>query len=154
MDRAARDRASTLLRRLANGQFSNDQFEDAMPRSSDPAIYAIFDTAWLYYSDFNEYWLVGSHRLHPDMKRAWIRWILFLDSDLRYEWPPIRHPGADPMAQQGGGLISTVLGLFGKGQPDAASVFDTAGRYPVWSFISAKDYRQALRSPRRLAGRK
>ena len=125
-----------------------------MPRSGDPAIYAIFDTARLYYSDLNEHRLSGSRRLHPDMKRARMRWILFLDSDLRYEWPPIQHPGADPTAQRDGGLLSLVLGFFGKGQSEAATVFDAAGHYPVWPFISANDYREVLLNPRRLAGRK
>ena len=152
VDRAARDKAALLLRRFAAGRLTNDDFEDGMPMTHDPAIRAIWDTAWLYYSDMKPHALTGAHRLHPDAKRAWIRWILFLDSDFSYEWPNIRHPGNDPTAKDQETIIALIRWTFGlPSQVVKRKAFDEAGHYPVWPFISQSDHRHVLRNPRRLA---
>ncbi|MEO0566282.1 MAG: hypothetical protein AAF066_00990 [Pseudomonadota bacterium] len=136
VDPEARSLAAVLLRSLISGQITNDQFEDDFPISSDPALDAIRDTAWLYYSDTKEYHLKGPERLHPDEKRAIIRWNLFLGRVTYSKFSRfLRH-------------------LFGMADPTKkVEDFDASGHYPVWPFISKKDYLFALRNPKRLSGK-
>ena len=122
-----------------------------MPLTADPAVAAIWDTAWAYYSDMREHRLRGPDRLHPDTKRAWIRWILFLDSDLQYEWPAIRHPGNDPEAQRSDMWAWLTSALKKDSAKPFEQRFTKSGHYPVWPFFSAREYRLALRNPKRLA---
>lgn len=154
VDRVSRDRAALLLRRFAAGQITNDDFDNAIPITADPAIGAIWNTAWLFYSDSTTHALTGRDRLHPDMKRAWVRWILFLDSDIPYEWPQISYPGNDPYALGEARLDSWFRSIFVReDKKNCHREFEQAGHYPVWPFISQKDYRKALRNPRRLRAR-
>ena len=99
IDRNARDNFSELLRHLASGQITNDQFEDSLPlNSKDPAVNAVFwNGAWMLYDDLREYKLKGKYRLPKEAKHEIAKWILFLKSDLPYEWPSVlwlnRFPG-------------------------------------------------------------
>lgn len=96
IDRQARRRASELLRHLGAGLIANDQFEDRFPTASeDVAIDEIRSQAWFLYSDLREYRLAGKHRLAADARREVARWILFLQSDLEYEWPTWNNHSAD-----------------------------------------------------------
>ena len=154
VDPEARSLAAVLLRRLISGQITNDQFEDDFPISSDPALDAIRDTAWFYYSDTKEYHLKGPERHHPDEKRAIIRWILFLDSNCIYQWPAIRLPGNDPGRFTYSNFSRFLRRLLGMPDPtNKVRDFDASGHYPVWPFISKKDYLFALRNPKRLSGK-
>ncbi|WP_299685815.1 hypothetical protein [uncultured Tateyamaria sp.] len=154
-DRDARNKAALLLRRFAVGRITNDEFEDGAPTTADPAVAAIWDTAWVYYSDLREHRLRGPDRLHPDAKRAWVRWILFLDSDLPYRWPAIRHPGNDPEAGRRCDLLAWLIGSLSRvsATPEQER-FTNSGHYPVWPFSSVRDYKAALRNPKRLACQK
>jgi hypothetical protein len=156
VDRQSRDKAAKLLRRFASGQITNDEFEDSMPETGDPAIHAIWDTAWYYYNDIKRHKLVNVYRLHPDTRRMWVRWVLFLDSNHPYLWPDIGNPGNDPTAGAEDGLINLLKRLVvrSSGDQSKAEIFESAGYYPVWPFISTKDYREVLRRPKRLAGRR
>jgi hypothetical protein len=84
VNRAARDQVAELIRHLAAGQISNDEFEDRMPGSrDDPAVGAVFwNGAWLLYDDLREYKLVGKYRLPEEVRGEVSRWVLFLKSDL------------------------------------------------------------------------
>jgi len=62
IDRSARNKLAELLRSLAAGLISNDEFEDTMPKSKDKAINEVF---------FN-----GG-------------WVLFLKSNYEYSWPNV-----------------------------------------------------------------
>ncbi len=92
IDRTARDRTAELLRHFASGLITNDEFEDALPlRSKDAAIYEIWALgAWYLYDDLKEHRLVDEYNISRDKKSIVARWILFLKTDLEYEWP-IRH---------------------------------------------------------------
>lgn len=156
VDRNARDRAAQLLRDFVSGKLSNDAFADGAPATSDRAIAAIWDTAWVLYSDMKAHHLTGTHRLSPDTRRICVRWLLFLHSDRPYEWPDIYLPGIDPAARGEPRYWRRLFFGFSTYAvaPDAAQNFLAAGHYPVWPFLSAADYRQALRQPRLLSGRR
>ncbi|WP_092896505.1 hypothetical protein [Rhodobacter sp. 24-YEA-8] len=152
IDRPARDAAAQTLRSFISGKITNVAFEDLQPQTDDPAIHAIWDTCWIFYDDFKTHRLEGKNRLNLEQRKSCVRWIVFLHSDLEYSWPPIRQPGSDPNLRVSRGLWRSVF--FGPFDllPEEVSEFMSAGYYAVWPFNSVKDYKQAIRSPRMLAG--
>ncbi|MSU90423.1 hypothetical protein GE300_12475 [Rhodobacteraceae bacterium 2CG4] len=145
VDSAARRRAALLLRRLVSGRIASDAFEAAMPDSRDPAIGAIWQSAWCFYSDGAPE-LSGRHALHPIERRECLRWILFLDSDRPYVWPRHRLPAFRPLPDS-----TRRVSLFGGRR--RARAFLGAGDYRAWPFACPGDEAAARRHPRRLAGR-
>lgn len=91
IDRPARRHLGTVLRRFAVGRITNDQFEDQLGRevwsSPDPGVQAIRWAAWTLYDDLREHRLDGADALDRAGRRHIARWLLFLRSDLEYEWP-------------------------------------------------------------------
>lgn len=151
VDRHARARAAQILRDFVSGKISNDQFAGECPRTDDLAVHAIWNTAWLFYDDFKEHKLTGRYRLPPDQKRACVRWILFLHSDLPYEWPDLTLPGADPAARVERSVFRRLFSMSNPIDEEQATRFLSAGHYPVWPFLRVADYKRTLSSPRLLA---
>jgi hypothetical protein len=150
VDYVSRKEAAQLFRNFISGKISNDDFADSQPVTHDLAVGAIWDTAWAFYDDLKEHRLTKQHRLTPDERRTCVRWILFLHSDLLYEWPHLRIPGSDP-ALRIRSRIGNHFGwpLFGVSKVDAEN-FLNAGHYPVWPFLRVSDYKASLSSPRLL----
>lgn len=152
IDRSARDKAAQALRSFINGKITNFAFEALCPSTGDPAIHAIWDTAWLFYDDFKTHCLDGRNGLSIDQRKSCVRWIIFLHSDQEYSWPHIALPGCDPNLRV---RKSVWRGLLGLDRSDLSSEearrFLAAGHYAVWPFISVQDYKKALRSPRLLS---
>ena len=144
VDRDARGNAAESLRRLIAGQMTNDAFEDAEPESADPAIAAIWGTAWNLYSDTREYRLTGRERLHPVHRREALRWILFLDSDEPYLWPRRAWPGFSSPHSEAGSVW--------RFKRRRALAFLAAGDFDAWPFAHRALFKRALRHPRRLSG--
>ena len=143
IDRSSRDRLSELIRHLAAGLITNDQFEDALPiRSIDPAVDQLIDESWYLYSDIWEHRLVGRYQLPREGKRHLSRWILFLKTDLEYEWPLW-----NPLLVFGANILT--LGLAAR---FIRARWQRHGDVSVWPFIRASDYEVALRHPPYLAG--
>ncbi|ABI59616.1 hypothetical protein [Nitrosomonas eutropha] len=144
IDREARDRFAQAIRALVAGTITNDQFEDIrLPslNTADPAIAAIYqEGAWHLYSDLEEHRLRGKHALSPKDKSHVARWVLFLKTDLPYEWPELR------------GMRFFALGLanlftFGLANRFYANWFKQQGEVEVWPFIRQADYAAALERP-------
>ena len=89
IDRESRTQLSELIRHLVAGRMTNDEFESRLSlHSADPAGCEVFlSGAWCLYSDLWEYGLTGKYRLPKQARREAARWILFLTTDLEYEWP-------------------------------------------------------------------
>jgi hypothetical protein len=151
IDRTARDQLSRNLRSLVSGKISNDRFEDGIPKTADPAIAAIQSMAWLLYSDLKEHRLVGSDSIGPSERREVLRWVLFLDSDFEYLWPRMQRPGLQPLRQVRPALTRWLHWPNAISSKQAADFLAT-GDHDAWPFVSRVQYKQALRSPRRLAG--
>ncbi len=147
IDRTARDAAAQSLRGLISGKLTNDDFEDGQPISTDPVIEAVFSSAWCFYSDMHPHKLAGRYTLHPSLRREALRWLLFLDGDLPYLWPERPNPGLADHRD-----VHKQVSFFGARA--RARRFFSAGDYAVWPFVSRSDYKQALRHPRRLGGRR
>ena len=144
IDRSSRDKTAELLRHLISGQITNFDFEEQLPSSMDAAVKAITSSAWCFYDDFEKHKLKGNKALSKDLKKKLARWIMFLYTDLEYEWPPISAPGLRPLNHS---LISRLLG-----NPAKERKFMIFGEYEVWPFISKKAFLDATKIPRLLAG--
>ncbi|HEV7507825.1 MAG TPA: hypothetical protein VGS07_23275 [Thermoanaerobaculia bacterium] len=149
VDRDARDKMVLLIRRLVAGRITNDEFEAGLPfGSSDPAVMEVYHRGlWSFYSDLSEHRLVGSHRLSRTARREVARFILFLKSDLNYEWP---------CRQLWKELLWMLAGLLTLGV--AGRLYwpwiGTHGEVRVWPFLRKEDFEQAVRHPCYLAGAK
>ena len=97
------------------------------------------------YSDFRTYRLQGADRLPEDVRREVARWILFLKTDLPYEWPisgRLAHVG----------WVFGAVATLGLTQRWRNRRFRACGEISVWPFFRAADYEAALRSAPYLAG--
>ncbi len=87
IDRRARNRLADRLRHLATAQITNDAFEDSAVRSKDVAVGEIeWRLAWSHYDDMHEHRLTAELTLTDGIRRDFARAILFLKTDLEYEW--------------------------------------------------------------------
>lgn len=155
IDRSARDEAAQVLRNFINGKITNLAFEALCPTTGDPAIHAIWDTAWLFYDDFKTHRLDGGNGLSIEQRKACVRWIVFLHNNQEYSWPHLTLPGIDPNLRVRKSVWSGLLGLDPLDlSSEEARKFLAAGHYAVWPFISVQEYKRALRSPRLLSGRR
>jgi len=151
VDTNARKAGALALRRFMSGKITNYDFEALMPETADPAISSIWETAWYYYSDLKKHKLIGSHRLHPEARKQWAKWILFLDSDLPYQWAETGEHLNDPQENQRKGWMLSLKRFGGRGPLTGASTQKiSTAQFAAWPFFSQKDYRHALRAPTRL----
>ena len=145
IDRAGRDALGELTHHFVAGRITNREFENRCPRSQDPAVREIFWNAlWGLYDDFYEHRLVGRYYIQKDSRKDLARCILFLKSDLEYEWTP--YP---PRPR----ILTTLLSLLtlGFGNRLMAQRWRRQGNADVWPFIREEDYRRALERPPYLA---
>jgi hypothetical protein len=91
IDRPARSDLATQLLRLVTGDMTNDEFDDNYGErridSEDAAVAEIATFGWGLYSDLTRYRLKGRHALPDELRRTADRAVLFLQTDLDYEWP-------------------------------------------------------------------
>ena len=145
IDRPGRATLAEDLRRLASGRLTNADFDSVrLDDSADEALVAIGAAGWSLYDDFFVYRLRGRRALKPQTLEAVARCILFLDSDLPYEWPARR-----PTLKS---LFLTFLTLGGWVRRDRRR-WESSGPYHVWPFFRESDYQAALANPRRLRGK-
>jgi hypothetical protein len=87
IDRRARNRLAERLRHLAAGQMTNDAFEDSAVRTKDIAVREIeWRLVWPHYDDMHEHRLTSEFALTDGIRRDFARAMLFLKTDLEYEW--------------------------------------------------------------------
>ena len=146
IDVQARSKFAEASRSLVAGLITNYQFDDRIPRSSDPAIREIYNKAfWLMYCDLRQYRLKGRDRPSPQVREVAARCILFLKSRFPYGWPVLSRPAAVLL------VIANLLtlGIAGRIYSHRA----TRGRdISCWPFLSSEQYSAALRAPAYLSG--
>ena len=139
VDRESRTQLAELIRHLVSGRLTNYEFEDRLPRSTDPAIWEVsLSGAWCLYSDLWQYRLIGKYRLPEEARHEAARWILFLKTDLEYEWPRLGRFRSLLL------LLGNILtiGLFGIAY---RKYFQRFGDWDVWPFLRRSDYDLALK---------
>lgn len=91
IDRHARDLAVVALREFMEGSISNREYERRFPKSKDdPGLRSIYTNVWFCYSDTSEHTLTGKHALSKENRAVLERCLLFLKSDLEFQWPPTK----------------------------------------------------------------
>jgi len=151
IDRQSRDRLAELLRRLVGGRITTAAFANAgdefAPESPDAGVRDVFAAADSLYSDLRDDRLRGRRRLAPDLRRKMVTAVVFLHTDIQYEWPEHDYPpsGGDCLllAASAGpisaGLILSVMFPLGIGFPLAAAACFAAGALVyLWSQKLAK----------------
>ena len=130
IDRNSRNKLAELLRSLASGLISNDEFEDSIPDSDDEAVSEVFlKGGWLLYSDMKEYKLKGKDTLEKVVKKEVARWVLFLKSNYEYSWPNV------PFLQRALHAVS-----FGSLGTSYAKVWASSGDLDVWPFLKSEHF--------------
>jgi hypothetical protein len=140
IDRNTRDTLAELLHRFVAGRLTNDEFSDRVPASDDQAVPEITRESWYLYDDLQEHRLTGKWRIGKPGRTEVARWILFLKTDLQYEWPRVNRwlllvmvvPNLLTI-----GLLGVLLRHW----------YATHGDFDVWPFMRSEDFETALRTP-------
>ena len=140
IDVEGRKLGALLLRRLASGRITNDEWDEAFPSSGDAGLRAVEDFGWSLYSDFDTYRLVGRHALSPELRLIVARCVLFLHSGREYAWP--ERPRLLPAL---GWLLS--LGMRRSQNDVAFEAWQLEIDWQVWPFESSADLAAAVRRP-------
>ena len=142
IDREARDKLAESIRALVSGQITNYEFEARVPDwSKDPAIKAVFNGGpWMLYDDFRTYRLRGAYKLVPELKTEVARWVIFLKTDLEYEWP-VQNFLQRLLHFLGNVCTVGLVGLLYRRR------LEKHGDVNVWPFVKESDYKVALEQP-------
>ena len=139
-----------LLRHFFAARCTNFQYEVRAAKlgaedARDAALGLIWCEVWTTYDDFSEHKMDGARKLRKSDRRIVARWILFLQNDLKYEWP-------SPTWKHDLRRLITVLtfGIFPRFREPA---YKELGNYEVWPFLRVEDFQNARRSPKLLCGK-
>lgn len=138
---------AVLVRRLIACRITNDDFDEAIPSSDDPAIIAVHGMAWALYSDMKTHYLDGKYRIHKEGRREIARWILYLYSNEEYAWLAYSF-----FQIYNWPLNLLTLGWWEKWKEAKLNRLKKAGDFDVWPFKSRASFESALNNPRLLAG--
>lgn len=159
VDREARNRTALALRRFASGRLSFDEMEKVLaPLTRDPdfrlrrksytndaAIHEIVSSVrghcwdWEEEMDCDESALQGPEVFGGENRERLSRSVLFLQSNIEYEWPET-------------GCLSLLLGVLSFGLLAHDTLLPETDR-SIWPFLRRCDYENALLHPRFLCGR-
>jgi hypothetical protein len=157
INRTQRDCLADAIHALAAGLITNDEFEESLLRGGillladpscclDSAIGPISESAWCLYSDHYTYRLVGQHRLSAERRRDVLRWVLFLRSDLEYEWPPFRLINPALVSLSGFLLWLLTFGVLTRRRfARQFADWQIRGKYGVWPFFRHSDFEAVSR---------
>lgn len=144
IDRHARKRLAERLRRLATGLMTNDAFEDAVVRTKDMAVREIeWRLAWPHYDDMHEHTLTAEFTLTDGIRRDFARAVLFLQTDLEYEWK--HRVGVR-------GFLNSSFHL--RPLRRTPPINTQGGELRYWPFYRRSDYSAARKAPVYLGGRR
>jgi hypothetical protein len=167
IDKGRRKKLAMHLRHLSVGQISNDEFEDRITedvtygwlpgqyyrskesKTDDPVIRPILEYSWCLYNDTYNHKLKGRHKLADEQLKEIARFILFLHSDLEYEWtyiditnPLMRFSFTDMLKS----IISFGLHYKNK-QLERVEEFEKMkceGDFEYWPFKTILDFKRQL----------
>jgi hypothetical protein len=141
-----RHRLREALRHLLSGQITNFDFDERTCfQSRDRAVREIASAVWGLYDDLREHRLVGGDKPTATQKDAATRCILFLQTELAWEWPV-------PSAAQIAASLLLDVATLGALRARRRRRYESAGDFSVWPFFRRADYEAALRNPRLLTG--
>jgi hypothetical protein len=143
VDRMARDKYSTLLRRYATGRITNLVFEkqsDALIPSKDDAIFGIHQFLWPLYDDVRIWGhrRIGNLSLSREDRSLVAESIVFLHTSREYRWPVYTLTG----------ILRKLLTFGRRPNWDTAHLDEDA-----WPFACRGEFDDEARKPRLLSGR-
>lgn len=177
IDRERRKKLAMHLRHLSTGQISNDEFEERVmedvsygwlpeqyyrseeSKADDKIIRQALEYSWCLYNDTYNHKLTGGHKLSEAQIKEIAKCILFLHSDLEYDWtfvdmtnPLIRFSFND--------MLKSIL-TFGKHYKDLNlkreeefELMKKSGDFEYWPFKTKLDYEIQLKQQPFLSGNK
>ena len=150
IDRDTRLQAAKAVQRFLDGETNNEDYLSEYPsppmlgrRGKDPAIRAVYEFSWNWYDDFHTHRLEGEYQLPQETRAIGRRCVLFLKSDLKYEWRKANFMWT-------GIHLPNILRLGRRHKPDtldeklAAHLAQPEGDASVWPFFRMSDYQAAL----------
>lgn len=167
VDHERRKKLALHLRHLSVGLISNDQFEDLLmddvtngwlpeqyyrskqAKFDDPIIIPMLELCWGLYDDTREHKLIRGNQLSQESLQIIARCILFLHSDIEYQWPYF--DTNNPVFKFS--LIDFVIAILSAGhtyrnkrleQENSFNEFKKLGDYDYWPFFKKSDYIQQL----------
>jgi hypothetical protein len=176
VDKERRKKLALHLRHLSVGLITNDDFEESVMddvsygwlpdqyyrakeiENNDPIIRPMLELCWCLYNDTDQYKLTGRHQLSEKELKEIARYILFLHSDLEYEWPYI--DPTNPLFRLS--FKEILLSVLTVGQYYRNKVekrkndleeSQALGDYEYWPFLKKEDYDSQLKKQPFLSGR-
>jgi hypothetical protein len=169
VDKDRRKKLALHLRHLSIGQISNDEFEKRVTedvtygwlpeqyyrakesKTDDAVIRPILEFSWCLYNETYNHELTGKHKLSEDQLKEIARFILFLYSDLEYEWtyvdlinPIIRFSFTD--------ILKSIITLGKhyhnlnlKREEEEIELMKKSGDFELWPFKTRTEYEQELK---------
>jgi len=132
VNRHTRDIAADVLQEFMEGSISNREYDRRFPKTKDdPALWAIYSNTWFCYSDTSEHTLTGKHALNDERRAILARCLMFLRSDLEFQWPP-------PKFRPWYGILR-LLGL-GRTLKRREQEEMSIGDVDVWPFLKKAQY--------------
>ena len=175
VDKDRRKKLAYHLRQLSVGLSTNDEFEDNVMQDvtagwlpvhyykskeaefDDPIIRPMLELSWCLYSDLEEHSLTDRHKLTDQQLKDIARFILFLHTDIAYEWPYI-DPTNPLLRLSFKEILLSVLTLgqyYRNIKKDRLNDFNEMqglGDYNYWPFLTKESYQQQLTMPPFLQG--
>lgn len=176
VDTERRKKLALHLRHLSVGLISNDTFEERImddvtngcypvfyysekeAKTGDPIIVPMLELCWCLYDDTKRHKLIGSYQLTDEQLKDIARYILFLRSDLEYEWPYI--DVINPLIKFSfKDLLLTVLTLGQNIREERRKreqqIEDLQGKgdMEVWPFFRRQEYEEQLKRQPFLIGK-
>lgn len=171
VDRNRRLKLALHLRQLSTRLISNDEFEERIMedvtygwlpeqyyrsqenKTDDRVIRPILEYSWCLYNDAYNHKLTGKHSLSDNQAKDIARFILFLHSDLEYEWtyvdltnPIIRFSFTDILKSFF--TIGQYYRDMNLKRKEELELMKKAGDFEFWPFKTQKDYElQLTRQP-------
>jgi hypothetical protein len=87
ISRESRDRLALALRRYVSCRISNDELHEIPVDARDRGALAVKHAAWMLYSDLKNHFNVGKYELSPLGRREVARLIVYLHSNVEYQYP-------------------------------------------------------------------
>jgi hypothetical protein len=144
VNRTQRDAAGRVLRSLVDGVITNDEFEAQFPRGKeDSALPAIKANVWMLYSDLHRHKLTGKHEPNAETRALLERCVLFLDTDLAFEWP-VPQVSLSNIGKNLRSRVGRWLGMEEEGRQAGAKQDGLdGGDEDVWPFFREEDLAKA-----------
>jgi hypothetical protein len=139
VNRQKRAIAKHLVEGFAGGKITNREIDNDFPTDkNDPALDNIWRHLWFLWDDFHTHTLRGRYSPTSEGHDMMARCIAFLDSDLEYEWPPIKPPSF-------GLVLCRIFRLHKKARElelRESDRLNSLGDLDVWPFIRKGDWKR------------